>query len=139
MNWRRVVVALCVAIAVGCRPYIPERVTTDGLLAIKPGMPYDQVVAVIGHPLCYAGSCFGQPTAVPQEFLQARTLNLSYARPSAGDPFFSPAIYINLTKGHVEEVYIKHNDYGICCKEGLATSPYYSNGSRELLLELIGR
>jgi len=131
-------VIICAALAVGCRPNIPEKVTTDGLLAVKRGMSYDEMVAVIGHPLCYAEKCFGQPTAVPSGFLEADTLNLSYSQPSA-HPFYDPAIYINITKGSVRSVYIKHQDYGICCMEGLPTSPYYWIGSRELLLELIGR
>jgi hypothetical protein len=44
-----------------------------------------------------------------------------------------------MTKGHVNSVYVKYNDTGICCEEGLPTSPFYGNGSRELLEQLVGR
>jgi len=50
----RIALAICVGISTGCtyRAYVPEKVTTEGLLAIKKGMTYSQVEALIGPPLC---------------------------------------------------------------------------------------
>jgi len=70
---------------------------------------------------------------------QADKLTLSYAEPNGSSPLFDPMIYISLTKGGVRSVYIKNGDLGICCLEGLPTSPFYGGGSRELLKQLIGR
>ena len=49
---RLAVIALC-GLAAGCVPaYVPEQVTTDGLLSLTREMTYEQVEAVIGPPLC---------------------------------------------------------------------------------------
>ena len=63
---------------------------------------------------------------------------MSYAEPHA-KPFTDPNIYVNFGKGRVTSVYIKKDDYGICCMDGLPTSPFYWIGSREVLHRLIGR
>ena len=140
---RVVLTALCVGISLGCRAKMPEKLTADGLLAVKVGMSFSEMEALIGRPLCYwdqAGSqsCFSEPTDVPIKVRQGDRLTLSYAEPNGSSPFFDPMIYISLTKGHVRSVYIKHRDLGICCMEGLPTSPFYGGGSRELLKELVG-
>lgn len=59
-----------------------------------------------------------------------------------GEPresFSDPNIYVSLNGGAVSSLYIKNDDLGICCMEGLPTSPFYWVGSRELLHELLGR
>ena len=140
---RVVLAVLCASVSLGCRANIPEKVTADGLLSVKKGMSFNELEKLIGPPLCYeewAGHerCFSDPTAVPLKLQQAN-LTLSYTYPSEFTPFFEPDIYVSMTKGHVRSVYIKYQDFGICCMEGLPTSPFYWVGSRELLKQLIGK
>jgi hypothetical protein len=138
--------------------YIPEKVTTDGLLAIRPGMTYAEMENLIGPPLCVvqvedskfndadkaaalsAKDCRRPWTArqVPAQLRNVEELTLSYAEPHGGS-FTDPSIYLHLTAGAVHGVYIKKGDYGICCKDGLPTSPFYWIGSRKLLHDLVGR
>jgi hypothetical protein len=145
--------------------YIPEKVTTDGLLAIRPGMTYAEMEDLIGPPLCIvqiedsqfnveeaqlndedkaaalSGQACRRPWAARQVPPQLRTvseLTLSYAEPH-GSAFTDPSIYIHLSAGVVSSVYIKKDDFGICCKDGLPTSPFYWIGSRKLLYDLVGR
>jgi hypothetical protein len=138
--------------------YIPEKVTTDGLLAIRPGMTYTEMENLIGPPLCIvevedsklidedkvsaasAQDC-RRPWAarpVPPRLRNVADLTLSYAEPR-GSLFTDPSIYLNLKAGVVRSVYIKKDDFGICCMDGLPTSPFYWIGSRKLLHDLVGR
>jgi hypothetical protein len=64
-------------------------------------------------------------------------LSLSFAEPR--ESFTNPNIYVSFRVGRVTSVYIKKDDLGICCMDGLPTSPFYWVGSRELLRELVGR
>jgi len=156
---RVLLVLVVLVLLTGCHAYIPEKVTTDGLLAIKKGMTYDEVENLIGPPLCIVaiedprfgetdkrvatdliGGC--NPSArttrsVPQALRKAAQLSVSYAEPRAS--FMNPRIYLNFKTGHVGSVYIKKDDFGICCMDGLPTSPYYWIGSRKVLQELVGR
>jgi hypothetical protein len=75
--------------------------------------------------------------SVPRPLREAAELSVSYAEPRAS--FTNPNIYLNFKAGRVASVYIKKDDFGICCMDGLPTSPYYWIGSRKVLQELIGR
>jgi hypothetical protein len=118
-------------------------------------MTYEQVESLIGPPLCIVSvegerlteaenrmftACgpFQRATrSVPPKLRDAAELSLSYAEPR--ESFTDPNIYLNFTVGRVVGVYIKKDDFGICCMDGLSTSPFYWVGSRELLHDLIGR
>lgn len=149
----------CCVVLSACSAYVPEKVTTDGLLAIRHGMTYGEVETLIGPPLCVVSiedagfsdadkkmadivvhDCVpSQRTtrSVPPKLREAAELSLSYAEPRAS--FSNPNIYVNLEVGRVTSVYFKKDDYGICCMDGLPTSPFYWVGSRELLRDLVGR
>jgi hypothetical protein len=142
-----------------CSAYVPEKVTADGLLAVRRGMTYEEVEALIGPPLCVSsfedermsevdrkfaralvadcGPLQISTISVPANLRGAAKLNLSYAEPS--ESHTDPNIYLNFKAGHVASVYIKKGDMGICCREDLATGPFYGVGSREVLHDLIGR
>ncbi|HYM21649.1 MAG TPA: hypothetical protein VEU08_00505 [Vicinamibacterales bacterium] len=150
-------------VATGCsyRAYVPDRVTTDGLLAIKNGMTYPQVESLIGPPLCardiqdstltsaaramaddLTRDCYpmrrSTTTAVPPELRDVADLTLSYA--NANRSWTDLKIYIGFARGKIRSVYIKEDNMGICCQDyGQPTSPFYWIGSREHLRDLIGR
>src|SRR3954470_2796276 len=127
-----------------CSPRIPDNVTTDGLLTLKKGMSYDDIEALIGPPLCvieeapYRTRCHGEPVSVQPE-LRNQRITLSYAEASAPVSIHPFKIYVNLANGSLTSVYIKYDDFGICCMDGLPTSPFYWIGSRDFLLKHIGR
>jgi hypothetical protein len=151
----------CGALVSACSvpAHIPEKVTTDGLLAIRRGMTYAEVETLIGPPLCVVdvddarlseadetivdglvrdcGPLQRTTTPVPMKLREAAGLSLSYAEPR--DSFTSPHIYLNFNAGRVVDVYIKKDGFGICCMEGLPTGPFYWVGSRALLHKLVGR
>ena len=149
----------CCVVLSACSAYVPEKVTADGLLTIKPGMTYGELETLIGPPVCVVSiedSSFNEADkkmadavvrdcvpsqrstrSVPPKFREAAELSLSYAEPRAS--FTNPNIYVHLKVGRVAGVYIKKDDYGVCCMDGLPTSPFYGGGSRELLRELVGR
>ena len=55
MMSRCVLLVACGALFIGAcsfPTYIPGKVTTDGLLAIRPGMTYAEMENLIGPPLC---------------------------------------------------------------------------------------
>jgi len=126
-----------------CSPKIPDRVTADGLLALKKGMSYEDVEALVGPPLCvieeepYQPHCHSEPVSVPAE-LRNKRVALSFAEnlPWSIHPF---KIYVNLANGSLTGVYIKYDDLGVCCMDGLPTSPFYWIGSRDFLRKEIGR
>jgi hypothetical protein len=133
-----------IALSTGCAPKIPETVTTDGLLTLKKGMSYEEVEALVGPPLCvsehgeyYWEYCLSTPSSVP-EGLRNDKITLSYAEDSRW-AVHSLKIYVNLANRHLTNVYIKYDDYGVCCMDGLATSPFYWIGSRDMLRNVIGR
>jgi hypothetical protein len=153
-------VGCCVCLSACSVPaHIPEKVTTDGLLAIRRGMTYGEVETLIGPPLCVVsvedarmseadkkmvGALVGDcgplqrtTRSVPAKLCDAVELSLSYAEPR--ESFTNPNIYLNFKAGRVVGVYIKKDDFGICCMDGLPTSPFYWVGSRELLHKLVGR
>ena len=123
-------------------------------------MSYAEVEGLIGPPLCVVSiedsslssndaahaerlvsSCSSSQkttASVPPELRKVEKLSLSYAEPRARN-FTDPDIYVSLSKDAVTSVYIKKDDFGICCMDGLPTSPFYWVGSREVLKELIGR
>jgi hypothetical protein len=160
VSFSRVLSVLATAAIFGCAAYVPPQVTTDGLLAIKNGMSYAEVERLIGPPLCVVamedttlsgndaknanelvnscGPSHKTTTSVPQELRNVQKLSLSYAEPRAKN-FTDPNIYVSFSMDAVTSVYIKKDDLGICCMEGLPTSPFYGGGSRETLRELIGR
>jgi hypothetical protein len=122
-------------------------------------MTYRDVESLIGPPLCLvfvSDSRLNDPqkkaaedlirdcgplqrTArpVPPTLTAVAELSLSYAEPR--ESFTNPNIYVNFKAGHVVSVYIKKDDFGICCMDGLPTSPFYWIGSRQVLRDLIGR
>ncbi len=136
--------------------------TTDGLLAIRPGMTYGEVETIIGPPVCIASvsddafspadrkrvddlvrgchrmSYWTTPRSlVPAHFVDADSLDLSYAEPR--ESLMDPNIYVSFRRGRVVSVYVKDGDEGICCMDGQPNSPFYWIGSRRLLRDLIGR
>jgi hypothetical protein len=139
--------------------HVPDRVTADGLLAIRRGMTYGEVETLIGPPLCVVsvedarlseadkkmvgvlvrdcGPSQKATRSVPAKWREAAELSVSYAEPRASAT--SPNIYVSFKAGRVVGVYIKKDDFGICCMDGLPTSPFYWVGSRELLHDLVGR
>lgn len=127
----------CGVVLSACSAYVPEKVTADGLLAIRNGMTYGEVETLIGPPLCVVSIEDARFSDAERNFREAAELSLSYAEPRAS--FSNPNVYVNLEVGRVTSVYIKKDDYGICCIDGLPTSPFYSVGGRELLRELVGR
>ena len=122
-------------------------------------MTYGEVETLIGPPLCVVSvedarlseadkeladavvrDCVSSQRttrSVPPKLREAAELSLSYAEPRAS--FTNPNIYVHLKVGRVTSVYIKKDDYGVCCLDGLPTSPFYGGGSRELLREQVGR
>jgi hypothetical protein len=141
------------------RAHIPDKVTADGLLSLKNGMTYAEVEQIVGPPLCVVevddktlnesdqnmarrlvADCSGKRAAsVPKNLVNATALVLSYAEPRAADPTYDPSIYAHFRGGRFSHLYVKYHDYGICCMDGLPTSPFYWIGSRDLLHKLIGR
>lgn len=87
---------------------IGASVTKDGLLALRPGMTEDQVVALIGAPICEHTSRIGARSGVPG---QDSALWL-YARPS---PVFGGGfeIYVRLKAGRLTSVGVEEFDLGI--------------------------
>src|SRR4051812_37280502 len=95
----------CCVVLTACSAYVPDKVTSDGLLTIRPGMTYGEVETLIGPPLCVVSikdpkfskaekkmadavvaGCVpsGRTTrSVPPHFREAAELTLSYAEPRA--------------------------------------------------------
>lgn len=118
--------------------------TTKGLLAIRRGITYDELQGLIGAPICYTieqhQHCLGVPTSLSADIRHSPDGTLSYSRGFAGivDPDVS--IYVRLQRGVViGPADIKVDDTGICCADGLPTSPFYGGGSRDILAKRLGR
>jgi hypothetical protein len=154
-------IAMCCVLSSACSigTYIPTAVTTERLLEIRDEMTYEQVEALIGPPLCVSsieddklsaadtrlahdlvrscGPFQRSTTSVPVNLRQAAKLNLSYAEPR--ESLVDPNIYVNFRGGRVAGIYVKRDDLGICCMNGLDSSPFFGGGSRDALRDLIGR
>lgn len=168
MNARAAILLMAVGAALlsGCHPYVPERVTTDGLLALERGMTYGEVEALVGPPVCVTNAYRTEPTGeeiqTTRAFVDAcgppwrpmplpstlrrESFSVSYAEPRTHAKL---KIYLHFNRGIFSSLYIKVDNLGICCmahdderargSDGQYTGPFYGSGSRALLYELIGR
>jgi hypothetical protein len=155
-----VVVFGSVAWATGCVGRdVPSRVTTETLLAVKPGMTYEELENTVGPPFCYQRSgirqvgektftnhpvlCFREgATSLPTELRKA-DLILHYSKDTWN--LFFPRVYISTSGGKVGGVYVKesafYDDAGIYSRneDWARGGKFYAGGSKERLRELLGR
>lgn len=164
LRTRALIIVACL-FAMACQLQLEEPVhVADGisatrLMALKAGMSYDAVEALVGPPLCvveyqlhdpvpgqyrekevWPSDCATRPlrtTHVPTHLRNLPELMISYAEPRR--LYNEPAVLMRFDHGHLELVFIKTSDSDGYRIQGVRDNVIWGVASEERLRQVLGR
>jgi hypothetical protein len=137
---------------------VPDRLTADRLMAVRPDMSYADLERILGAPLCYTPDgrlqvgdhayaplptvCAPSGTVAPPASTRARGVSLVYARPVRRPRYPRIQVHVRavrLTSVDVDDFFLFDDEGVYNCDAYAPDGQFFGGSSRDTLLRLIGR